>query len=134
MEQIALISYITTKRKILLKVKRNTSYSQGGVNPYKLSQVRKNKVKVQTKNQKRKWKDAFFFIILLISTMNVFGQDKNIYNDGVIYNETGIAMNFLAVLMSHRQNYFWSEQKERDHTASEENFRIYSDNFDLFSV
>jgi len=28
--------------------------------------------------------------------MNVFGQDKNIYNDGVIYNETGIAMNFLG--------------------------------------
>jgi len=41
-------------------------------------------------------KRRFFFIILLISTMNVFGQDKNIYNDGVIYNETGIAMNFLG--------------------------------------
>ena len=41
-------------------------------------------------------KRRFFFIILLISTMNVFGQDKNIYNDGVIYNVTGIAMNFLG--------------------------------------
>ena len=40
-------------------------------------------------------KIRFLFIILLISAMNVFGQEKNIFN-GVVYNESGIAMKLLC--------------------------------------
>ena len=122
------------EKKNIVKGRTNTSYSQR-VNPYKLSQVRKNKVKVQPKPNQKENEKTLFFIILLISTMNVFGQDKNIYNDGVIYNETGIAMNFLGCTYESIGRTTFDQNKKKETIQQVKRiFRIYSDNFDLFSV